>query len=148
MKIVDQLEELCRNVVEEMKDRWDFYRHAAYLKKMGWTEEQYQKYNDPDYNIRATRIKDYYHGYPYVYAFTSTRNLPWTKFNNWMDCYKEMNQWCKGNCKNKFRSDILRVIRAPSTSNEWELNEIGGGDALFYAFKNSKDYTLFLLRWA
>jgi hypothetical protein len=48
----------------------------------------------------------------------------------------------------KFRSDILRVIKCPATANEWELNDIGGGDALFYAFKDSRDYTMFLLRWS
>lgn len=146
MKILDQIEELMRNVAEELKGRWDFYRHAAYLKKRGWTEEEYQNYEDPDRNIRAVRIKDYYFGYPYTHAFTTTRTLPWTKFSNWMDCYEEMNRWCKTNCRGKFRSDILRVVKSPQ--NDWELNDIGGGDALFYAFKDPKDYTMFLLRWS
>lgn len=144
----DDIKRLIDNVTESLKERWDFYRHAAYLKKRGWTEEQYQDYNDPDRNIRATRIKDYYWGYPYTHSFTSTRTLPWTEFGNWMDCHEAMNQWCRENCRGKFRSDILRVLKAPSTGNEWELNDIGGGDALFYAFKDPKDYTMFLLRWS
>jgi len=144
----DDIRRLIDNVTESLKDRWDFYRHAAYLKKRGWTEEEYQQHEDPDRNIRATRIKDYYYGYAHTHAFTSTRTLPWTEFGNWMDCYEEMNRWCKANCKGKFRSDILRVFKAPSTGNEWELNDIGGGDALFYAFKDPKDYTMFCLRWA
>ena len=131
----DDLRRLIDNVTESLKGRWDFYRHAAYLKKRGWTEEQYQNYEDPDRNIRATRIKDYYFGYPYTHAFTSTR-------------------WCKANCRGKFRSDILRVTKQTgiglngSTTEEWFLNDIGGGDALFYAFKDPKDYTMFCLRWA
>jgi hypothetical protein len=147
MTVLKKLEDLCQNVLEEMKGRWDFYRHAAYLKKRGWTEQEFQNYEDPDRNIRATRIKDYYCGYPYTHQFTSTHTLPWTEFANWMDCYEQMNEWCKANCQGKFRSDILRVIKAPSTSNEWELNDIGGGDALFYAFKDSRDFTMFCLRW-
>jgi hypothetical protein len=143
-----QLDELMKNVAEDLKGRWDFYRHAAYLKKRGWTEEEFQDYEDPDRNIRATRLRDYYRGYPYKHGFTSTQTLPWTKFSNWMDCYEEMNAWCKSNCRAKFRSDILRVIKCPATANEWELNDIGGGDALFYAFKDSRDYTMFLLRWS
>jgi len=146
MKIIDQFEELMTNVAEDLKNRWDFYRHAAYLKKKGWTEEDYQNYEDPDRNIRATRIKDYYGGYQHIHAFTTTRTLPWIEFENWMDCYKEINHWCKTNCQGKFRSDILRVFKAPC--NEWELNDIGGGDALFYAFKDSRDFTMFCLRWA
>ena len=144
----DDIRQIIDNVTESLKGRWDFYRHAAYLKKRGWTEEDYQNYEDPDRNIRATRIKDYYYGYAHTHAFTSTRTLPWTEFGNWMDCYEEMNRWCKANCKGKFRSDILRVIKEPSTGNEWELNDIGGGDALFYAFKDPKDYTMFCLRWS
>lgn len=148
MNTIERLSEIMKTVTDELLDRWDFYRHAAYLKKRGWTEEDYQRYEDPNINIRATRIKDYYWGYPYTYAFTSTRKLPWTKFENWLDCYNEMNQWCTDNCKGKFRSDILRVLKEPSTGNEWELNDIGGGDALFYAFKDPKDYTIFCLKWA
>ena len=143
----DDIRRLIDNVTESLKERWDFYRHAAYLKKRGWTEEDYQNYEDPDRNIRATRIKDYYFGYPYTHAFTSTRTLPWIEFGNWMDCYEEMNRWCKANCRGKFRSDILRVLKAPATAYEWELNDIGGGDALFYAFKDPKDYTMFCLKW-
>ena len=144
----DDIKRLIDNVTESLKGRWDFYRHAAYLKKRGWTEEDYQNYEDPDRNIRAIRIKDYYFGYPYTHAFTSTRTLPWIAFENWMDCYEEMNRWCKVNCRGKFRSDILRVMKEPSTGNEWEINDMGGGDALFYAFKDSRDYTMFCLRWA
>lgn len=148
MNVKEQLEQIMNDVVESIKGRWDFYRHAAYLKKRGWTEEEFQLHEDLDRNDRATRIKDYYVGYQYTHAFTSTRTLPWIEFGNWMDCYEEMNRWCKANCKSKFRSDILRVIKAPSTGNEWEINDIGGGDALFYAFKDSRDYTMFLLRWS
>lgn len=147
-QILDQIDELVKNVAEDLKGRWDFYRHAAYLKKRGWTEEEYQNYEDPDRNIRCSRVKDYYHGYQHIHAFTSTQTLPWTKFENWLDCYEEMNQWCKSNCKGKFRSDILRVIKCPATANEWELNDIGGGDALFYAFKDSRDFAMFCLKWA
>lgn len=130
-----------------IKNYWNSYKHNKYLKKRGWTELDYQKHHDPDCNYRSTCIKDYYRGYPYFHVFTSTRTMPWTEFGNWMDCYKGMNDWCESNCLNKFRSDIHRVIKEPSNSNEWEMNEMSGGDALFYAFKDSRDYTIFLLRW-
>lgn len=144
--------ESVRAVIEEVKadlaGRFNKFQHERYLKKRGWTEKEYQQYEDPNCNRRATRLKDYYGGYPHFHAFTSTRTLPWTEFSNWMDCYEQMNQWCDTNCKNKWRSDIHRVINNPATSYEWELNDIGGGDALFYAFEDSKDYTMFLLRWS
>jgi len=39
-------------------------------------------------------------------------------------------------------------MRAPSTANEWEVNELGGGDYIFFACQDPQDYTLFLLRWS
>ncbi len=144
---IDDVRRLIDNVAESMKGRWDFYRHAAYLKKKGWTEEEFQKYEDPDRNIRATRIKDYYHGYPYFCVFESSRGDPWTRYNTWLDAYQAMEEWCKENCDSKWRTDIHRVFRAVSTNNEWELNDLGGGDALFFAFKDVNDAFMFKLKW-
>lgn len=146
MNVKEQLAELMQNVAEEMKSRWDFYRHAAYLKKRGWTEADFHQNEDPDHNKRADAIKDYYHGYKHYHVWQSTRGDPWIKFNGWTDCYQEINKWCTANCKDKWRHDILRVYA--TASGEWYLNEIGGGDCLFYAFKDPKDYTMFLLKWA
>lgn len=147
MNIKDQLEQLMHNVADDLKGRWDFYRHAAYLKKMGWTEEQYQRYNDPGYNNRATRIKDIYHGYPYQHMFTTTRGDPWTQYLTWLECLSAITVWCDENCTGRWRHDIHRVIKTASTSNEWQLNEIGGGDALFFAFERIEDLFLFKLKW-
>jgi hypothetical protein len=32
--------------------------------------------------------------------------------------------------------------------NQWECNDIGGGDYLFAAFKNERDFSWFLMRWS
>lgn len=152
--MLKQLEELFTNVLNDVKGRWDFYRHAAYLKKMGWTEEAYQKRTDSNINYRATSIKDFYFGYKHIHVFETTRCEPFTKYDTWMDAYKAISDWCNDNCSEQWREDIHRVIKqtpiglsGPEPS-EYFMNEIGGGDALFYAFKSSKDYTMFLLRWS
>jgi hypothetical protein len=148
------MEQLMHNVLEEMKSHYDFYRHRAYLKKMGWTEEAYQKQTDPDCNLRADRIKDYYHGYKHVHSFTTTRESPFTDYPTWMDAYNTIQKWCWENCQDKFRDDILRAHKQTAIGydgdcdEQWFVNEIGGGDVLFFAFKSSKDYTLFCLRWS
>ena len=142
------------NVLEEIKGHYDFYRHRAYLKKMGWTEEAYQKQTDPDCNLRADRVADFYHGYNHIYAFTTTRVAPFTDYPTWMDAYNIIQKWCWENCQDKFRDDILRATKQTGLGlngeeyPEWFVNEIGGGDVLFFAFKSSKDYTLFCLRWS
>ena len=138
------LADLANNALQELKNRWDFYRHAAYLKKKGWTEEQYQKYEDPDYSDRPNKIKDCYHGYPYIHVYTTSRGDPWTRYESWIETFKAMEAWCKETCKDKWRTDILRVI---DVNGEWEQNEIGGGDALFFAFKDLEDSFLFKLKW-
>jgi hypothetical protein len=140
----DDIRNLIDNVTAELKGRWDFYRHAAYLKKQGWTEDQYQDYNDPDRNDRASQIEDYYHGYPYFTVFESSRGDPWTRFPTWIEGYDAIQSWCKENCENKFRSDIHRVIK--DYQDNWSLNDIGG-DALFFAFKSREDLFMFKLKW-
>lgn len=159
MKLIDQLNELRRTVLDELKGHWDFHRHRAYLKKMGWTEEAYQKQTDPDYNCRADRVKGHYHGYKHIHAFTTTRERPFTDYPSWMDAYNDIRAWCVKNCQGKFRDDILRVHKQTGLTQvgtsmewieepEWFVNEIGGGDVLFFAFKDSRDYTMFCLRWS
>jgi hypothetical protein len=39
-------------------------------------------------------------------------------------------------------------MKAPSTGNEWTINELGGGDHVFIAFKNEQDLIMFALRWS
>lgn len=144
MKTAD-VKNIITNLTNSLKSRWDLYRHAAYLKKMDWTEEQYQNYNDPDRNLRASRIKDYYHGYTYITTFESSRGDPWTRYPSWIDAYSAIETWCKENCKDKWRTDIHRVIK--DYCNNWQLNDIGGGDALFFAFKSEEDAFMFKLKW-
>ncbi len=142
---IDDIRRLVDKVSEEMKGRWEFYRHRVDLKRRGWTEEQYQNYNDPDRNLRASRIKDYYHGYPYIVVFTTSRGDPWTRYPSWIEAYKAIEEWCKENCQGKWRTEIHRVIQ--DYWGNWEMNDVGGGDALFFAFKDVNDAFMFKLKW-
>lgn len=132
---------MVTKLVEAVKSRWDLYRHAAYLKKRDWTEDDYQKHHDSDRNDRADLITDYYHGYPYLYHYTTTQQYPFNNdaYGGWPDCYAAISAWCKDNCKDKWRDDILRVY-------DNRLCELGN-DCLFYAFKCERDYLMFLLKW-
>lgn len=144
MKTSD-IQRFIKDIGDSLKTNWNFYRHTAYLKKKGWTEEQYQNINDPDRNLRASRIKDYYHGYPCITVFESSRGDPWTRYPTWIEGYDAIQSWCKENCSDKWRTDIHRVIQ--NYWGEWELNDIGGGDALFFAFKSQEDCFMFKLKW-
>ena len=136
---------MIKEAIKDLKSRWDFYRHAAYLKKMGWTEEQYQDVNDPDKNLRASRVKDYYHGYPYIVIFESSQGDPWTRYPSWIDAYTAINTSCKENCAGKWQTDIHRAMK--DYWDNWVLNDIGGRDVLFFAFKDINDACMFKLKW-
>lgn len=144
MKTADVVR-LIGNVADNLKGRWAFYRHAAYLKKKGWTEEIYQNYHDPDINERAIRVKDYYHGYSYIIVFEDSQGDPWSRYPSWIQAYNAIEIWCKENCEGKWRTDIHRVIK--NYWGDWEQNDIGGRDALFFAFKSQEDACMFKLKW-
>jgi hypothetical protein len=139
------IQKMVNDMTTNLKNKWSFYRHAAYLKNQGWTEEQYQDYKDPDRNQRASRIKDYYHGYAHIVAFESSQGDPWSRYPTWIQAYTAIETWCKENCEDKWRTDIHRVIK--DYWGNWELNDIAGGDVLFFAFKNDNDAFMFKLKW-
>lgn len=140
--------------VEDIRATYKFYRDRAFLKKHGC--ETWQEYNrkfDPDYNPRASRIQDYYHGYPYVYCFENYQHDIY-----FWDVYRDgtfvISKWCEKNLQGKFRFDGHRVHKQTpigingSEDSEWFINEIGGKDYIFGAFQNEQDYLHFMLRWA
>jgi hypothetical protein len=58
-----------------------------------------------------------------------------------------MTGWCKENLKGKFRFDYHRVINCPATAWEWEINELGGLDYVFFACQDPEDFFIFKLTW-
>lgn len=133
-------------IIAKIKQLYLDWREKLFLKKHGFeTRAQYERFYDPDYNIRATRIKDYYHGYHYVYCFDDSDHTVYF-WDFGYDGQYVINNWCKANLKDKFRMDFLRVWKEHYTQ-EWEINEIGGSDYIFIAFKNEQDMMWFKLRW-
>ena len=137
------------------------YKHnKAFLKEYrcrSWRD--YNKEYDTDIIRRATLTSQWYVGYPYILYFENTDNMPKHYFD-WIEWLREMVHWADDNCKDKFRWDIHRVIREKglihneyndtmlwSDTEDFSLNDIGGHDVLFLAFKNEKDYMWFKLRW-
>ena len=138
---------------------WSRYKqNKNFLKKNhSYSWKQYRKDNDPDVIYRATIISQYYHGYPYLVAF---ENAPPASQIHWQDWLRQMHNWCVTNCSDKVRHDIHRVIREKglihneyddtmmwSDTEEFSMNDIGGHDVLFFAFKSEKDLAWFKLRW-
>lgn len=146
-------------MIDSIKETYKYYRDRAFLKKHGCeTWDEYNRRYDPDYNIRATRIKDIYHGYPWVYCFENREHFAYTLLYDYGPggChygYNDIISWCNDNLSDKFRFDGHRVHKQTPIGNngvedsEWFINEISGGDYIFAAFKSESDYLWFLLRW-
>ena len=123
------------------------WHHARYLKKMGWTQRQYDLNNDPDYNPRGLYIRrDKYHGYPHLIMFDDAWALS-RRFGFWTDGLKAMSQWCEENATGKWRDDILAMDYG--YGNEWVSGLDGLSDqVLIFAFQNEQDAIMFGLIWS
>jgi hypothetical protein len=134
-------------LLDFVKQRYKQWRDRRFLKRHGVeTWAQYNHRYDPDINWRATRVNDFYHGYPYVHCFENHRH----EVYHWdvhLDGIYVLSQWCEDNCKGKFRFDFHRAMNAPGTAWEWHINELGGGDYIFAAFKDPEDFFIFRLKW-
>lgn len=128
-----------------LRARWRLWRNQRFLKKNGCeTWRQYRRRNDPDVCAWATRLKDYYQGYPYVHCFENQKH----QFYQWdlgYDGSIEIIEWAEAHSEDKVRFDGHRCMK--DYWGEWQINEIGGGDYYFAAFKNEQDCFLFKLRW-
>lgn len=144
-------------ILQKIQQRWQAWRDRKFLDRHNCdTWEEYHRVYDPDYDPRASRIRDYYHGYPYVYCFENLGHYSYKLIYDYgpggiRHGFNEIQQQVKNSAKHKVRFDFLRVHKQGANGNveeEWWINEIGGEDFLFVAFKNEQDYLMFMLRWA
>ena len=138
---MQQLLTYLRTKIKTWQDKHFLKRHGVA------TWAQYNHRYDPDINWRANRVNDFYHGYPYVYCFENRKHEVYY-WDVHLDGIYVLSQWCKDNCKDKFRFDFHRAMNAPGTAWQWHINELGGGDYIFVAFKNERDFNWFLMRWS
>ena len=132
--------------MEFLKQFADKVKHRYILWRSGYKDwNTYLRMTDPDISWRASRIVDFYHGYPYVYCIENRNHLAYY-WDLGLDGSWRLHQWCEKNCKDKFRFDGHRVLK--NYWGEWEVNEIGGGDYMFAAFKNERDFNWFMLKWS
>ena len=140
-------------IFEKIQTMYQACKDERFLKKHHCvTWEQYHRNYDPDVWRACSRIKEFYHGYPYVHCVERGNHFAYELLYDYGPGglkygYNDILDWCKENCKNKYRADVHRVMWH-QWMKEWETNEIGGSDYIFFAFKDKHDYVNFLLRWA
>jgi len=139
-------------VVIKFIERFREWKHRRFLRKHGCTtQRQYDLKYDPDYNIRGRRLKrEQYHGYAHVFILAPQgfRDYGMIGVLPYNDLVDQMMEWCAQNCKDKWRNDWHRIIEDVWIDGEWEENGIAGLDAVCFAFKDGRDFTMFALRWS
>jgi hypothetical protein len=128
------------HTIKELKERYKGYKEKRFLETHGCkTWRQYERKHDSDIGPLARVIKNYYHGYPHVWGVPVDNHHP-------IHTIDKMEKWCEQNCQGKWRNDWHRGFY--DNYGNFEINIIGTGDHMFFAFKDERDYIWFTLRWA
>ena len=137
-----------KNPLHQIKYRYLEWQWERVLRNSGHKSwESYLRANDPDFNIRGRTVRDQLFGYAYIACIDYTK-LP-TRFDPlWgpIEHCGDMVEWCDQNCRGKYRNHWERVIE--DHNGQYLPNGIGGTDELFFAFKDERDYIMFMLRWS
>ena len=131
-------------LIDQLKQRYKDHNARRFLKAHGCkTWKEYERRYDPDIGPFARWSHTFYHGYACTLPIEP--NVIAAYGLKYHDLIEEMAEWCEHNCKGKWRNDWLRGFW--DHHGNYEFNEIGGGDIMFFAFKEESDYVWFRLTW-
>jgi hypothetical protein len=135
------------DMIKQLKERWKGYKEKRFLESYGCeTWREYERKFDADVGPHARWAHTYYHGYPHVLPIDSQKFINWVRGGEpYYELVKNMIEWCEQNCQGKWRNDWHRGFW--DHGGNYELNSIGGGDIMFFAFKEESDYIWFKLTW-
>lgn len=131
-------------MIEQLKKRWKGYKEKRFLETHGCkTWREYERRYDKDIGPMARWAHTFYHGYPNIFPLQT--NTP-PRVASYHELSDKMVEWCEQNCQGKWRNDWHRGFW--DGHGNYELNSIGGGDIMFFAFKEESDYVWFTLVWS
>lgn len=133
-------------MIKKLKERWKGYKEKRFLENYGCeTWREYERKYDPDVGFRARWAHTYYHSYPHILPMDPQKFSGWAQGGTIFQLVDKMTEWCEQNCQGKWRNDWHRGFW--DAHGNYELNSIGGGDIMFFAFKEESDYVWFTLTW-
>lgn len=131
-------------MIEQLKKRWKGYKEKRFLETHGCkTWREYERRYDKDIGPMARWAHTFYHGYPNIFPLQTNTPPHVASYHELSD---KMVEWCEQNCQGKWRNDWHRGFW--DTQGNYELNSIGGGDIMFFAFNEEADYVWFTLVWS
>jgi hypothetical protein len=112
------------------------------------SEREWQEWYEKTINFRATRVRDIFCNFEHVVIVDPDKFFVYDPFA-WAP-KKEAQQyfWPARTLGENAVWRWERVMRAPSTGNEWEVNELGGEDTLFVATNNERDAIMIALKYS
>lgn len=135
-------------LIQDLKARWKGHKEKKFLETHGCrTWREYERKYDPDIGPMARWAHTFYHGYPHIFPLDPDgyRDLHFHGVYPYLDAAEKMMIWCEQNCRGKWRNDWHRGFW--DHTGNYEFNGIGGGDVMFFAFKEESDFVWFRLTW-
>ncbi len=130
------------DLIDRLKD-WYLTRKTGKSKK----QREWEAWYEQNVNFRATRIKDMFKNFEHIIMVNPDKFFKFDPFA-WVPCDDAKQYFWPArelgtNCVWRFE----RVINAPSTAWEWEINELGGYDKVFVATNNEQDAIMIALKY-
>ena len=131
-------------IIDKLKDRYITWRTGKNKQQREW-----EAWYEDNVNYRATRIKDMFKKFEHVIIVNPGKFFSHEEMGWWIPCqdakqYFHPQRKLGDNAVWRFE----RVIKYPSTGNEWEVNELGGCDTVFVATNNREDAIMIALKYA
>lgn len=129
-------------IIESLKDKYITWRTGKDKATREW-----EAWYEQNVNYRATRIKDMFCNFEHIIMVNPDKFFKFDPFA-WVPCDNAKQYFWPArplgkNCVWRFE----RVINAPSTAWEWEINELGGYDKVFVATNNEQDAIMIALKY-
>lgn len=129
---------------EYIVDKWLTWRTGNDKATRDW--EAWYKTN---VNYRANRINDMFKNFKHIIIVDTDKFVDHSEPFTWVP-NKDAKQyfWPQRPLGENAVWRFERVTKAPSTNNEWVLNDIGGEDHIFVATNNDKDAIIIALKYS
>jgi hypothetical protein len=137
------------NYNEILMTLWQQIKDWYYFRKTGYTraEREYRAWYESAINWRATRVRDIFHNFEHIIIVDPNKFFTYDPFVWALKKDAKQYFWPQRALGENAVWRWERVIRAPSTGNEWSVNELGGEDTVFVATNSDEDAVMIALKY-
>lgn len=129
---------------EKVTDKYLTWRTGKDKQHRDW-----EAWYEVNVNYRATKINDMFRNFKHIIMVDVDKFVDYHEPFAWVPNadarqYFWPNRPLGENAVWRFE----RVMKAPSTANQWEINELGGEDKIFVATNNERDALMIALKYS